>query len=172
MKRTVKSFVVERKRRATGASDGPSSIWSKADGDAFRKQAESGLRDEAPAEPATPPPAARASDKPRILQAKSVKPATEAPGPIAGKAPRAQRVAARRPGPEEEIGGRTAEPVAEPATVRGERDAIAPAAPFKAASESSRRPDEDERRGALRAKRAAARGRLPLHERWKWDLLV
>ncbi|WP_279483576.1 hypothetical protein [Aureimonas sp. SK2] len=172
MKRTVKPFVVERKRRAAGAGDGPPSIWSKADGDAFRDVAKVARPEDAPAKPAAPRPVAHATAEPRILAAKAAKPAPEAPPPIAEEPPRTKRQRARRMRPEGEIGEQTATPIADAApagVIEGE--GAPPSLMLSTAAPESVPPSvEDGRVRRLREKRAAARKRLPLHERWKWDL--
>lgn len=169
MKRTVKPFVVERKRRAASAGDGPPSIWSKADGKAFREQATDDSHEDAPAPPSAPRPVAHAAAEPRILPAKAAEPAPDPPAPIAKKLSRPARLTERQLGPEGEIGGRTEKPRAIP------RPAIKePAATVQAAAAPAPQapPVASDRMSAQRAKRKAARQQLPLHERWKWDLLV
>lgn len=177
MKRPVKPFVVERKRRTANAPSGPPSIWSAADGNAFRQLTQERKHEEAKAQSGASLPAQTAaplntatlsefSPKPRILQARVADQridelvSNERRGQRSKLASTGSPERAKRKDNSDLIGHAR---VVQPISARDEVEAYS-------GSVQQLQPTDAGRAEAQRVKRMAARNRLPLHERWKWDL--
>jgi hypothetical protein len=172
MKRPVKPFVVEHKRRVRGGSGEPPSIWSDAMGQALRQMVRDRERDEkhlgdqdCDREQVADRPVEAAPACPRILEARSAVPeGTDPPRVPVVAIPKARRVRQARLDLAQDTDD--FEYVED-----GDFDAVSDATiarpsdiPVKAATVSKARME------SRRAKRAAARKSLPLHKRWRWDL--
>ncbi|MBB3951056.1 hypothetical protein GGQ76_002350 [Aureimonas jatrophae] len=170
MKRPVKPFVVEHRRRVRGGAGEPPGLWSDATGRALRQMVRDRDRDgkqveDQVREPGDDRPVAAAPARPRILEARPSVPTGDEPARVPGVVdPGTRRVRQTRLRPThdhdefdhaENAGD---DPVSD-ATVARPSDI-----PVEAAEASKARVE------SLRARRAAARKGLPLHERWKWDL--
>lgn len=177
MKRTVKPFVVERKRRTTSDAGGPSSIWSAADGNEFRQLTREQKHEQANSQSDVHLPAQTAAHlntttlsaspaKPRILQAMAGDQTTYESVSIERKAQRSKLDSTRSPErakqkDSSDLVGHAR--VSQPISARDEVKAYC-------RSMQQLQPADGGSAEARRAKRMAARNRLPLHERWKWDL--